>query len=166
MLGYHARFTGCYQRNTYANSRLHYVTCAVTLLLAGCGDPQVQSSDTPVVNGAPVAQSEHERLNAYLAEVFADNVARQPFTATILVLKIDKMSGTRNRKLFGMRNGRGWKLDWLSSTGSIAQRYPRWQLSLDLYRMSLERSLMVDDFRHHAYALQFRGAHTSIPSSP
>ena len=40
------------------------------------------------------------------------------------------------------------------------------QLSLDLYRMSLERSLMLDDFRHHAYALhQFRGAHTSIPSS-
>ena len=28
------------------------------------------------------------------------------------------------------------------------------QLSLDLYRMSLERSLMLDDFRHHAYVLE------------
>ena len=37
------------------------VTCAVTLLLAGCGDSQIQSSDNLVVNDAPVAQSEHER---------------------------------------------------------------------------------------------------------
>ena len=56
------------------------VTCALTLLLAGCGDSQIQSSDTPVVTDAPVTQSEHERLNAYLAEVFADNLARQPLS--------------------------------------------------------------------------------------
>ena len=48
--------------------------------------PQIQSV-IPVVNDAPVAQSEHERLNAYLAEVFADNLARQPF-GKFLVLKI------------------------------------------------------------------------------
>lgn len=63
------------------------VTCALTLLLAGCGDSQIQSSDTPVVTDAPVTQSEHERLNAYLAEVFADNLARQPFTASYLGIK-------------------------------------------------------------------------------
>ena len=63
------------------------VTCALTLLLAGCGDSQIQSSDTPVVTDASVTQSEHERLNAYLAEVFADNLARQPFTASYLGIK-------------------------------------------------------------------------------
>jgi hypothetical protein len=63
------------------------VICTVTLLLSGCGESQIQSSDTLVVNDAPVAQSEHERLNAYLAEVFADNLARQPFTASYLGIK-------------------------------------------------------------------------------
>ena len=31
--------------------------------------------------------SEHERLNAYLAKVFADNLSRQPFTASYLGIK-------------------------------------------------------------------------------
>ena len=35
------------------------VTCAVALLLAGCGDSQIQSSDNLVVNDALVAESEH-----------------------------------------------------------------------------------------------------------
>ena len=63
------------------------VTCAVTLLLAGCSDPKTQSGDVPGVNDVPVAQSEHEGLNAYLAEVFADNLARQPSTASYLGIK-------------------------------------------------------------------------------
>ena len=62
-------------------------TCAVTLLLAGCGDSQMQSSGNLVVNDAPVAESEHERLKAYLAGLFADNLARQPFTASYLGIK-------------------------------------------------------------------------------
>ena len=166
MLGYHARFTGCYQRNTYANSTyLLAATCAVTLLLAGCGDSQIQSSDNPVVNDAPVAESEYERLNAYLAEVFADNLARQPFTASYLGIKDRQDEWNPQSEAFQDEERARMEADWLSSTGSIAQRYLRGQLSLTsiVCRLSGRSCSMTSG--HHAYALhQFRGAHTSIPA--
>ena len=142
-------------------------TCAATLLLAACGDSETQSSDALAVVDAPVEQTEHERLNVYLADVFADNLARQPLTASYLGIKDrqdewDPQSEAfqeeeRVRMEAGLVELNGFDRSALSAAG---------QLSLDLYRMSLERSLMLDDFRHHAYALhQFYGAHTSIPSS-
>ena len=142
-------------------------TCAVTLLLAGCGDSQIQSSDNPVVNDAPVAESEHDRLNAYLAEVFADNLARQPFTASYLGIKDRQDEWNPQSEAFQDEERARMEAGLVALDGFDRSALPEaGQLSLDLYRMSLERSLMLDDFRHHAYALhQFRGAHTSIPSS-
>ena len=143
------------------------VTCAVALLLAGCGDSQIQSSDNPVVNDAPVAESEHERLNAYLAGVFADNLARQPFTASYLGVKDRQDEWNPQSEAFQDEERARTEAGLVELDGFDRSALPKaGQLSLDLYRMSLERSLMLDDFRHHAYALhQFRGAHTSIPSS-
>jgi len=142
-------------------------TCAVTLLLAGCGDSQPQSSDTPVVADAPVTQSEHERLNAYLAEVFAENLARQPFTASYLGVKDRQDEWNPQSEAFRDEERARMEMGLIELDEFDRSALPKaGQLSLDLYRMSLERSLMLDDFRHHAYALhQFSGAHTSIPSA-
>ncbi|MEK9577214.1 MAG: DUF885 domain-containing protein, partial [Halieaceae bacterium] len=143
------------------------VICTVTLLLSGCGESQIQSSDTPVVNEAPVAQSEHERLNTYLAEVFADNLARQPLTASYLGIKDRQGEWNPQSEAFQDEERVRMEAGLVELDGFDRSALPEaGQLSLDLYRMSLERSLMLDDFRHHAYVLdQFRGAHTSIPSS-
>jgi len=142
-------------------------TCAVTLLLAGCGDSQPQSSDTPVVADASVTQSEHERLNAYLAEVFAENLARQPFTASYLGVKDRQDEWNPQSEAFWDEERARMEMGLIELDEFDRSALPKaGQLSLDLYRMSLERSLMLDDFRHHAYALhQFSGAHTSIPSA-
>lgn len=147
--------------------KLMAVTCAVTLLLAGCGDSQIQSPDTPQVADAAVMQSEHERLNAYLADVFADNLARQPLTASYLGIKDRQDEWNPQSEAFQDEERARMEAGLVELDGFDRSALPEaGQLSLDLYRMSLERALMLDDFRHHSYALhQFGGAHTSIPSS-
>jgi uncharacterized protein (DUF885 family) len=143
------------------------VTSAVTLLLAGCGDSETQPSDALAVVDAPVEQTEHERLNAYLADVFADNLARQPLTASYLGIKDRQNEWDPQSEAFQEEERARTEAGLVELNGFDRSALPEaGQLSLDLYRMSLERSLMLDEFRHHAYALhQFYGAHTSIPSS-
>ena len=52
----------------------------VVVGLSACGE-----SGTEVVAPSQLdAVSEHERLNAYLAEVHEENLARRPFTASYL----------------------------------------------------------------------------------
>ncbi|MGB1175625.1 MAG: DUF885 family protein, partial [Luminiphilus sp.] len=143
------------------------VTTAVTLLLAGCGDSETQPSDAPAVVDGPVEQTEHERLNAYLADVFADNLARQPLTASYLGIKDRQNEWDPQSEAFQEEERARMEAGLVELNGFDRSALPEaGQLSLDLYRMSLERSLMLDEFRHHAYTLhQFYGAHTSIPSS-
>ena len=143
------------------------VTTAVTLLLAGCGDSETQSSDALAIVDAPVEQTEHQRLNAYLADVFADNLARQPLTASYLGIKDRQNEWDPQSEAFQEEERARMEAGLVELNGFDRSALPEaGQLSLDLYRMSLERSLMLDEFRHHAYALhQFYGAHTSIPSS-
>jgi hypothetical protein len=76
---------------------LLFITASVfSISLAGCGETgSVQSEGVSVSQvdqdttgkEADTELSEHEQLNAYLAEVFADNLSRQPFTASYLGIK-------------------------------------------------------------------------------
>ena len=143
------------------------VTTAVILLVAGCGDSETQSSDALAIVDAPVEQTEHQRLNAYLADVFADNLARQPLTASYLGIKDRQNEWDPQSEAFQEEERARMEAGLVELNGFDRSALPEaGQLSLDLYRMSLKRSLMLDEFRHHAYALhQFYGAHTSIPSS-
>jgi uncharacterized protein (DUF885 family) len=143
------------------------ISLASVLLLVGCGDSQMQSGDSAPITDADSFQSEHERLNAYLADVFADNLARQPFTASYLGIKDRQDEWNPQSEAFRNEERARMETRLAELEGFDRAALPKaGQLSLDLYRLSLERSLMMDDFRHHSYALhQFRGAHTSIPSS-
>jgi uncharacterized protein (DUF885 family) len=143
------------------------ISLASVLLLVGCGDSQMQSGDSAPITDEDSFQSEHERLNAYLADVFADNLARQPFTASYLGIKDRQDEWNPQSEAFRNEERERMETRLAELEGFDRAALPKaGQLSLDLYRLSLERSLMMDDFRHHSYALhQFRGAHTSIPSS-
>ena len=143
------------------------ISLASVLLLVGCGDSQMQSGDSAPITDEDSFQSEHERLNAYLANVFADNLARQPFTASYLGIKDRQDEWNPQSEAFRNEERARMETRLAELEGFDRAALPKaGQLSLDLYRLSLERSLMMDDFRHHSYALhQFRGAHTSIPSS-
>jgi uncharacterized protein (DUF885 family) len=143
------------------------ISLASVLLLVGCGDSQMQSGDSAPLTDEDSFQSEHERLNAYLADVFADNLARQPFTASYLGIKDRQDEWNPQSEAFRNEERERMETRLAELEGFDRAALPKaGQLSLDLYRLSLERSLMMDDFRHHSYALhQFRGAHTSIPSS-
>jgi uncharacterized protein (DUF885 family) len=143
------------------------ISLASVLLLVGCGDSQMQSGDSAPLTDEDSFQSEHERLNAYLADVFADNLARQPFTASYLGIKDRQDEWNPQSEAFRNEERARMETRLAELEGFDRAALPKaGQLSLDLYRLSLERSLMMDDFRHHSYALhQFRGAHTSIPSS-
>ena len=135
----------------------------VVVGLSACGE-----SKTEVVASSQLdVMSEHERLNTYLADVYEENLARRPFTASYLGKKDRQGEWNSQSEAFQdeertITNQRLAELD-----GFDREALPRaGQLSLDLYQMSLERSQMMDDFRHHQYAIhQYRGAHTSIPSS-
>ena len=135
----------------------------VVVGLSACGE-----SETEVVASSQLdAMSEHERLNAYLAEVYEENLTRRPFTASYLGRKDRQGEWNSQSEAFQdeertITNQRLAELDGFDREALP----PAGQLSLDLYQMSLERSQMMDDFRHHQYAIhQYRGAHTSIPSS-
>lgn len=135
----------------------------VVVGLSACGE-----SETEVVASSQLdAMSEHERLNAYLAEVYEENLARRPFTASYLGRK-DRQGEWNSQSEAFQDEERAITNQRLVELGGFDREAlpPAGQLSLDLYQMSLERSRMMDDFRHHQYAIhQYRGAHTSIPSS-
>ena len=135
----------------------------VVVGLSACGE-----SGTEVVAPSQLdAVSEHERLNAYLAEVHEENLARRPFTASYLGRK-DRQSEWNSQSEAFQDEERAITNERLAELGGFDREAlpPAGQLSLDLYQMSLERSRMMDDFRYHQYAVhQYRGAHTSIPSS-
>ena len=135
----------------------------VVVGLSACGE-----SGTEVVAPSQLdAVSEHERLNAYLAEVHEENLARRPFTASYLGRK-DRQSEWNSQSEAFQDEERAITNERLAELGGFDREAlpPAGQLSLDLYQMSLERSQMMDDFRYHQYAVhQYRGAHTSIPSS-
>lgn len=135
----------------------------VVVGLSACGE-----SKTEVVASSQLdAMSEHERLNAYLAEVYEENLARRPFTASYLGRK-DRQGEWNSQSEAFQNEERTTTNQRLAELDGFDREAlpPAGQLSLDLYQMSLERSQMMDDFRHHQYAIhQYRGAHTSIPSS-
>ena len=135
----------------------------VVLGLSACGESETQIAALE----RPDAMSEHERLNAYLAEVYEENLARRPFTASYLGRKERQGEWDSQSEAF-QNEERAIISERLAELDSFDRDAlpPSGQLSLDLYQISLERSQMMDEFRHHRYAVhQFRGAHTSIPSS-
>ena len=99
-----------------------------------------------------------------MAEVFADNLARQPFTASYLGIKDRQDEWNRQTEAFQDEERARMEAGLVELDGFDRSALPEaGQLSLDLYRMSLERSLMLDDFRQ---LTRYNNFVVLIPVSP
>ena len=135
---------------------LFIIASVFNISLAGCGETgSVQSKEVSVSqidqnstgNEADAELSEHEQLNAYLADVFADNLSRQPFTASYLGIKDRHGEWNPQSEAFNDEERLRMEQGLLDLARFDRAALPNaGQLSLDLYRMSLERSLAMDDF--------------------
>ena len=141
-----------------------------SLALVGCAKPAETPAaevTSPSVVAAAVSSVEEQRLNQFFADTYAEDMQRYPFTASYLGIKDNhdqwnSVSEAFQDETAAITAARLATInDFDESQLSDARK-----LSLALYRLSLERSLMVDEYRHHDYIThQFRGPHTSIASS-
>ena len=138
-------------------------------MTTGCSEPSEPKSIVqaePVQSADSAMSAEEQRLNQFFADSFAEDLARRPFNASYLGIKdnhdkwnsVSESFQDATRVLAEARLAATADFD-LEQIGA-----PR-QLSLDLYRLSIQRQLKMDDFRHEDYVMhQFRGPHTSVPS--
>ena len=141
----------------------------VGAMTTGCSEPSEPKSIVqaePVQSADSAISVEEQRLNQFFADSFAEDLARRPFNASYLGIKdnhdkwnsVSESFQDATRVLAEARLAATAEFD-LEQIGA-----PR-QLSLDLYRLSIQRQLKMDDFRHEDYVMhQFRGPHTSVPS--
>lgn len=141
----------------------------VGAMTTGCSEPSEPKSIVqaePVQSADSAISVEEQRLNQFFADSFAEDLARRPFNASYLGIKdnhdkwnsVSESFQDATRVLAEARLAATADFD-LEQIGA-----PR-QLSLDLYRLSIQRQLKMDDFRHEDYVMhQFRGPHTSVPS--
>jgi hypothetical protein len=102
---------------------LLFITASVfSISLAGCGETGSMQSKGVTVSQidqnsagkeADAELSEHEQLNAYLADVFADNLSRQPLPLAIWVSRIVTVSGILSRKHLTMKSACVWSKGYL-----------------------------------------------------
>ena len=132
-------------------------------LLAAC-DPTQPSTETAEVAAPPSA--EQQKLEAFFAATWAEDLARFPASASYLGVKdqqdqwndvsesfqLESLEITRQRLAF---------IEGIDTAQLSSERL----LSYQLYRLDLERTLAGAPFRHHRYVIhQHRGPHTGVVS--
>jgi uncharacterized protein (DUF885 family) len=140
-----------------------------SLALVGCSKP----ADTPAsevspqaVTAAAAISAEEQRLNQFFADTYAEDMQRYPFTASYLGIKDNHDQWNSVSESFQDESKAITEARLETINGfDESQLSDARKLSLSLYRLGLERDLMVDEYRHHDYILhQFRGPHTSVAS--
>lgn len=140
-----------------------------SLALVGCSKP----ADTPAsevspqsVTAAAAISAEEQRLNQFFADTYAEDMQRYPFTASYLGIKDNHDQWNSVSESFQDESKAITEARLEAINGfDESQLSDARKLSLSLYRLGLERDLMVDEYRHHDYILhQFRGPHTSVAS--
>ncbi|MEP1469734.1 MAG: DUF885 domain-containing protein [Halieaceae bacterium] len=136
------------------------------LFIAACSREQA-----PVVVevAEPVASADDVAANFrnFLAENYAVDMARYPYTASYRGIKTnhDQWNSAAESFLDETRAINETRLQQLADFNRDALDNSL-ALSHDLYRVSLQRRLNSDDFRHHKFVIhQFRGPHTQAASS-
>lgn len=145
---------------------------ALMTLVAACEPAGEQSSNSESssqqsTDPAVAAQSESERLNAFFARVFDENLERSPtFKAYLGIRDGDNGKWDDESDAFARETNeiRRQQLDELAAFDFDALDGDA-QLSYRLFAMIGERSLRQFQYRFHNYPVnQMRGHHTQIPS--
>lgn len=146
----------------------------VTLALMGCSEQKqstaIQSS-TESASGSTVMaeqsqQSESQKLAAFFAEEFENDLKRSPQGQSYLGYKWDydkwdTITEEYQEEYIQILKQRLQKLDTFDEAVLNTQE----KLSLQVAKVDLQRKLANDEFRHHTYIMhQFRAFHTMVPS--
>ena len=150
--------------NRKANSLLRPLVAM--LLITACSDeqaPAVVEATEPVATAGDVAVD----FRNFLDENYAVDMARYPYTASYRGIKTnhDQWNSVAESFLDETRGINETRLQQLAGFDRAALG-DSLALSHDLYRVSLQRRLNSDDFRHHKFVIhQFRGPHTQAASN-
>lgn len=138
--------------------------------LAGCSKPEApaQSTVTAAQQSADATQnlSESERLAAYFATMFEDDLKRSPMSQSYLGYKWDydkwdDLTLTFQDEMAQIRRKRLEDLQGFDQTQLDDQE----KLSLEIAKVDLQRRIANDEYRYHTYIMhQFRAFHTTVPS--
>ncbi|GGO73540.1 DUF885 domain-containing protein [Bowmanella pacifica] len=139
----------------------------IALAISACSpaEPPKQHAE-PAGTSAMASQSESERLAAFFAQSYKEDLQRSPMTQSYRGLKWDygkwddvsEQAAEREAALYTQRLSQVAQFD-------MSQLSEQEKLSLTLYRLDLERKLANDKFRHHSYIMdQFSAWHTLVPS--
>jgi uncharacterized protein (DUF885 family) len=152
------------------SKKLHALKPIGVLLvsLSACSPAPENASTTP---GSPAphstrVQDESERLAKFFHRVFEENLKRSPVLQSYLGKKwdYDKWDNVSeeemDQRIITAKN----RLTELATfnTDVLSEQE---KVSIRLLKLSLEREIANDEFRHHTYIVhQFRAAHTQVPS--
>jgi len=124
------------------------------------------SASQPSAPKENTMQSESERVQAFFERSFDEDLKRSPMFQSYLGIKWDydkwnDVSEAEKDKDVAIAKNRLETINGFDESKLSEQE----RLSLRLLKLSIERNLANDEFRHHTYVVhQFRAAHTQVPS--
>ncbi|GAA6185436.1 DUF885 domain-containing protein [Aliiglaciecola sp. NS0011-25] len=143
----------------------------ISLALMACSEPaQNTNSDTQAQlqeqQSQQVKLSESERLAAFFADMFEEDLKRSPMSQSYLGYKwdYDKWDDISDNAADQDITILQQRLKALNEFDS-AQLNQQEKMSLEIAKVDIQRRLANDKFRHHTYIMdQFRAFHTVVPS--
>ncbi|MBU2878039.1 MULTISPECIES: DUF885 domain-containing protein [Aliiglaciecola] len=143
----------------------------ISLALMACSEPaQNTNSDTQAQlqeqQSQQVKLSESERLAAFFADMFEEDLKRSPMSQSYLGYKwdYDKWDDISDNATDQDITILQQRLKALNEFDS-AQLNQQEKMSLEIAKVDIQRRLANDKFRHHTYIMdQFRAFHTVVPS--
>ena len=140
-------------------SRLLVLFAAALVLSCGQADPPPEASGS---KDLPIS-AEQQRLEAFFAATWEEDLARAPASASYLGIKDQQDQWNDVSEAFQLESLEITRQRLAFIEGiDTAELSPERQLSYRLYRLDLERTLAGAPYRHHRYIIhQYRGPHTS-----
>lgn len=134
----------------------------ILMVAVGCSDPVSEPN-----NESNTLQKQAQAFHEWLDTNYAEDMQRKPYTASYRGIKDNHgaWNSYAESALNETRSIREARLEQLLEFDR-ATLNKQDQLSYDLYRLDLERSLASDDFRHHKFIIhQYKGPHTQAASN-
>ena len=140
-------------------SRLLVLFAAALVFSCGRVDQSPEASGS---EDLPIS-AEQQRLEAFFAATWEEDLARAPASASYLGIKDQQDQWNDVSEAFQLESLEITRQRLAFIEGiDTAELSPERQLSYRLYRLDLERTLVGAPYRHHRYIIhQYRGPHTS-----
>ena len=146
-----------------------FAVSSLVIAMAACSPPankDAQQTQPIQSETAKAPETESERLAAFFAYSRETDLKRSPMAQSYMGIKWDydkwgdfseaKADETRTLMETRLKQAKEFDLSTLNDSE---------KLSLNIYKVDLERKLANDEFRHHTYVMhQFSAWHTQVPS--